>query len=439
MSRLVSSFLAVFLSAAAAGAAPPSVRLVRFETDINGASARRITEALDAADAAGDSLVLIEMDTPGGSVDATETVVKKMLAAKTPIAVWVGPSGARAASGGFYLLIAADVAAMAPGTRTGAAAAIFGLGKSEDGDVLLKKVTSDLAALARSIAEHRGRNVEACDKAVSSAESFTDAAAVKNGIVDLIAKDRDDLLRQLDGRKLKRFDGSTTTLAVAGATIVEPVRTRTDKLEEKLGGFFGSPTVVYLLFLIGLAGLYAEFNHPGTWVPGLVGAVALILFVFLAQQLPISMIGLLLVLAGLALFVLELKVASHGLLGLAGTVAVIAGSLMLFPGAGRGLRPPLFVVLPGSLTLAALCFIATRLAIKARQAPLATGVEGLRGEIGVVEQACEPEGTIFVHGASWKAVAASGPVPAGARARVVRVRDLVVDIEPVDGAGRLAS
>jgi membrane-bound serine protease (ClpP class) len=412
---------------------------VRFETDINGASARRITEALDAADAAGDSLVLIEMDTPGGSVDATETVVKKMLAAKTPIAVWVGPSGARAASGGFYLLIAADVAAMAPGTRTGAAAAIFGLGKSEDGDVLLKKVTSDLAALARSIAEHRGRNVEACDKAVSSAESFTDAAAVKNGIVDLIAKDRDDLLRQLDGRKLKRFDGSTTTLAVAGATIVEPVRTRTDKLEEKLGGFFGSPTVVYLLFLIGLAGLYAEFNHPGTWVPGLVGAVALILFVFLAQQLPISMIGLLLVLAGLALFVLELKVASHGLLGLAGTVAVIAGSLMLFPGAGRGLRPPLFVVLPGSLTLAALCFIATRLAIKARQAPLATGVEGLRGEIGVVEQACEPEGTIFVHGASWKAVAASGPVPAGARARVVRVRDLVVDIEPVDGAGRLAS
>jgi membrane-bound serine protease (ClpP class) len=137
--------------------------------------------------------------------------------------------------------------------------------------------------------------------------------------------------------------------------------------------------------------------------------------------------------------VLELKVASHGLLGLAGTVAVIAGCVMLFPGGGRDLKPPLLVVLPGSLTLAALCFIATRLAIKARQAPLATGVEGLRGEIGIVEQACEPEGTIFVHGESWKAMAASGPVPAGARARVVGVRDLIVDIEPVEGTGRLAS
>ena len=434
MSRLVSIFLAVLLPAAA-GAASPTVRLVRFDTDINGATANRVLNAIDAADAANDSLVLIELDTPGGGVDATETIVKKMLAARTPIAVWVGPSGARAASGGFYLLIAADVAAMAPGTRTGSASAVFGMGKSEEGDVLLKKATNDLAALARSIAEHRGRNVAACDKAVLSAESFTDAAALKDGIVDLVAKDRADLLRQLDGRKIKHFDGRVATLAVNGAGIVETARTSTAKIEERLGGFFSSPTVVYLLFLIGLAGLYAEFNHPGTWVPGLVGGVSLILFIFLAQSLPISMIGLLLVLLGLALFVLELKITSHGLLGLAGTIAVIAGSLMLFPGANRDLRPPLLVVLPGSLTLAALCFMATRLAIKARQAPLATGVEGLRGEIGIVEEACQPEGRIFVHGASWQAMATSGSVPAGTRVRVVRVRDLIVDVEPVDATG----
>ena len=434
MSRLVSIFLAVCLSAAAQ-ATGPSVRLVRFATDINTATAKRVIEAIAAADAAGDALVLIELDTPGGSVDATETIVKKMLAAKTPIAVWVGPSGARAASGGFYLLIAADVAAMAPGTRTGAAAVVFGMGKSEDGDVLLKKATNDLAALARSIAEHRGRNVEACDKAVVSAESFTDAAAAKTGIVDLVAKDRDDLLRQLDRRKVKRFDGRVATLALAGASIVEPVRTSTAKIEERLGGFLGNPTVVYLLFLIGLAGLYAEFNHPGTWVPGLVGAVALILFAFSAQQLPLSAIGLLLVLLGLALFVLELKIVSHGVFGVAGTISVIAGSVMLFPGAGGDLRPPLAVVLPGSLTLAAFCFVATRLAIAARRAPLATGVEGLRGEIGVVEQSCSPEGTVFVHGALWKAVVASGSVPAGTRVRVVGVRDLIVDVQPVDATG----
>jgi membrane-bound serine protease (ClpP class) len=434
MSRLVSIFLAVFLSAAAATAGT-SVRLVRFETDINPASARRIVEAIDAADAAGDALLLIELDTPGGSVDTTEMLVKKMLAARTPIAVWVGPSGARAASGGFYLLIAADVAAMAPGTRTGAASAIFGMGKSEEGDVLLKKVTSDLAALARSIAEHRGRNVEACDKAVISAESFTDATAVKSGIVDLVAKDRDELLLKLDGRKVTHFDGRVTTLALAGATIVEPVRTTGAKLEERVGGFLANPTVVYLLFLIGLAGLYAEFNHPGTWVPGLVGAVALILFAFAAQQLPISAIGFMLVLTGLALFVLEIKIVSHGLLGAAGTIAVIAGSLMLFPGARRDLRPPLLLVLPGSLTLAAFCFVATRLAIKAKATRPTTGVEGLRGEVGVVEEALQPDGTVFVHGALWKATAASGFVPAGTRVRVVRVRDLIVDVEPVDATG----
>ncbi len=434
MSRLVSIFLAVFLSATS-GATSPSVRLVRFETDINSATAKRILDAIDAADAAGDALVLIELDTPGGSVDATETIVKKILAAKTPVAVWVGPSGARAASGGFYLLIAADVAAMAPGTRAGAAAVIFGMGKSEDGDILLKKATNDLAALARSIAEHRGRNVSACEKAVVSAESFTDAAAAKEGIVDLVAADRADLLRQLDGRKVKRFDGRDTTLAVAGALTVEPVRTSAAKLEERIGGFLGNPTIVYLLFLIGLAGLYAEFNHPGTWVPGLVGAVALILFAFAAQQLPISAIGLILVLLGLALFVLELKIASHGLFGIAGTAAVIAGSVMLFPGARGDLRPPLLVVLPGSLTLAAFCFAATRLAIIARRAPLATGVEGLRGEIGVVEEPLAPEGTVFVHGALWKATTASGSVPAGTRVRIVRVRDLIVDVERVDATG----
>jgi membrane-bound serine protease (ClpP class) len=433
MSRLVSIFLAACLSATAL-ASGPSVRLVRFETEINQATAKRVTAAIDAADAAGDALVLVEMDTPGGSVDATETLVKKMLASKTPIAVWVGPSGARAASGGFYLLMAADVAAMAPGTRTGAAAVIFGMGKSEEGDILLKKATNDLAALARSIAEHRGRSVEACDKAVISAESFTDAAALKGGLVDLVAKDRADFLRQLDGRKVKRFDGEEVVLALAGAALVEPKTTSTARIEERLGGFLGNPTVVYLLFLIGLAGLYAEFNHPGSWVPGLVGAVALILFAFSAQQLPISAIGLLLVLLGLALFVLEVKIASHGLFGLAGTVAVVAGSVMLFPGAGRNLRPPLLVVLPGSLTLAAFCFAATRLAIKARKAPLATGVEGLRGEIGVVEQPLSPEGTVFVHGELWKAMAASGSVPAGARVRVVRVRDLIIDVEPVDAA-----
>ena len=234
---------------------------------------------------------------------------------------------------------------------------------------------------------------------------------------------------------MTRFDGRVISLALAGASVVEPVRTGTAKIEERVSGFLSNPTIVYLLFLIGLAGLYAEFNHPGTWVPGLVGAVALVLFAFSAQQLPVSAIGLMLVVTGLSLFVLELKIVSHGVLGVAGTIALIAGSVMLFPGSGRDLRPPLLIVLPGSLTLAAFCFAATRLAIKARHTPLSTGVEGLRGEVGVVEQSLEPDGTVFVHGALWKATAASGFLPAGTRVRVVRVRDLIVDVEPVDATG----
>jgi membrane-bound serine protease (ClpP class) len=324
---------------------------------------------------------------------------------------------------------------MAPGTRTGAASVVFGMGKSEEGDILLKKATSDLAALARSIAEHRGRDVASCEKAVVSAESFTDGAALAAGIIDLQAKDRDDLLARLDGREVKRFDGTAVTLALAGATIVTPHRTRAQNVEEKVGGFLANPTVVYLLFLIGLAGLYAELNHPGTWIPGLVGVIALVLFAFGAQNLPVSAIGLVLVLTGLVLFVLELKIVSHGLLAVGGTICVVAGSVLLFPGAERDVRPPLAVVLPGSLTLAAICFFATRLAVRARLAPLATGVEGLRGEIGVVQHPLEPEGTVFVHGELWKATAPSGPLPAGARVRVVRVRDLVVDVEPVDVQG----
>ena len=432
MSRLLGLLILTAFVGSAALTREPSVRLVTFDTDINAASARRLTRAIDEAETAGDSLLLIELDTPGGDAETTEELVKRMLASKVPIAVWVGPSGARAASGGFYLLIAADVAAMAPGTRTGAASAVYGMGKSDEGDVLLKKMTSDLAALARAIAEHRGRDVASCERAVLSADAFTDGAAHKAGLVDLVAKDRADLLGQLDGRAIRRFDGSTTTLALAHAAVNGSQQTRSQKIEERVGGFFVNPSVVYLLLLIGLAGLYAEFNHPGAVLPGVVGGIALILFAFGARTLSVSVLGLLLVVTGLVLFVLEIKIVSHGMLTVGGVLCVVAGSVLLFPGKDGDLRPPLAVVLPGSLTLAALCIAATRLAIKARRLPIASGREGLRGEIGVVDLPLTPGGTVLVHGELWKAQAASGPLEAGTRVRIVNVRDLVVDVEPVD-------
>lgn len=405
------------------------MRVVTFDLEITAASASRIEQALDEADREGYDLVLIELDTPGGAVDATGEIVKRMLAARTPIAVWVGPPGARAASGGLFLLIAADVAAMAPGTRTGASSVISLLGNNQGDDVALKKASNDMAALGRAIAEHRKRNVDLVERAVMSAEAFTDAAAKSAGLVDLIASDRADLLSQLDGRTVRRFDGSEVTLATAGAVLIERPLSRTQKFSEWLA----SPTIAFLLLLVGLGGLYIELTTPGAILPGLVGAASLILFAFAARALPFSATGLLLILLGLVMFLLEIKVTSYGLLTIGGIACVVLGSFMLFPGPIPELRLPPAVVLPGALVLAGGCVIAMRLALRAHREPVTTGAEGLRGEIGTTTQTIDPEGKVMVHGEIWDAVTAGEAIASGTRVRVVGVDNLVLRVVPAEG------
>ena len=341
----------------------------------------------------------------------------------------MGPAGAKAASAGFLMLIAADVAAMAPGTHTGAAAVISSLfGANPESDVGLKKASSDVAARARTLAEHRGRNVDACEKAVLSAEAYTDGQALKDKVIDLIAADMDDLLRQLDGREVRRFDGSMTKLRTAGARIVKEEAT----LREEVLGILANPLVAYLLLLVGLGGLYVELSHPGLVFPAVMGVLCLLLFAFSAQVLPVSAIGILLVLLAIVLFVLEIKIASHGMLAVGGLVCLVVGSLMLFRGPIPELRLPLVVVLPASLTLGAACTMAVRLAIRARKAPVATGVEGLVGEVGTAVGDVAPEGKVFVHGEIWDAVSASGPLAKDSRIRVVRVEAMRLTVEPAD-------
>jgi membrane-bound serine protease (ClpP class) len=433
MRRFLLLFAVAVAAASQAAAGPPVIRLVRFDTEITAASASRIVDALDEAGRDRNDLVLIELDTPGGAVEATGEIVKKMLAATTPIAVWVGPPGARAASGGMFLLIAADVAAMAPGTRTGASSVINMLGKNDQGDVALKKLSSDMAALGRSIAEHRKRNVDLVERAVMSAEAFTDATAREAGLVDLVAKDRDDLLAQLDGRPLRRFDGTETVVRTAGATFVERDLSRTQRFMEWLA----SPTIAFLLLLVGLGGLYLELTTPGAILPGLVGATCLILFAFAARALPFSVAGLLLILLGLVMFVLEIKVTSYGLLTLGGIACIVLGSMMLFPGPIPELRLPLAVVLPGALLLAGGCAVAMRLALRAQRERVTTGVEGLPGEIGLVTRDVAPGGKVLVHGELWDAVTEGEAIARGQRARVVRVDDMVLRVEAVaDGSPR---
>src|SRR5262245_55321420 len=300
---------------------PREIHVAELRGIVHPLSAGCLIDALERADAAHAELLVIELDTPGGLVDSTKEVVQKMLAARTPIAVYVAPSGARAASAGFLLLLAADVAAMAPGTNTGAAHPVDASGANSKDDIGLEKAESDLAAFARTIAANRKRNVELAEKAVRESVSFTETEALEQGLVDLVARDRADLFTKLDGRTVRRFDGSEVVLDANGP-IAEPLERST--IQRILGPLL-RPELVLLLLGIGMMGLYVELTHPGLIFPGVVGVLCLLLFALAFQYLPMSTVGLLVVALGLVLFVLELKVVSHGLLTVGGIACLVVG------------------------------------------------------------------------------------------------------------------
>jgi len=411
-----------------ARAEAPVIRDVPFDAAVHPLSAYRVTQAIADAEREGDDLLLIRLDTPGGLVSSMESIVKAMLAAKVPIVVWVGPSGAHAASAGFFILIAADVAAMAPGTRTGAASSVMAGGENRADDVLLKKANEDLAALLRSIAKRRGRDVAACERAVFEAKAYEESVALELGLVDLLAADRDELLARLDGREVRRFDGSTIVLRTAGARFVESSLSP----RQQFLGALGHPIVAYLLFLGGLLGLYVEFTHPGLIFPGVAGALCLVLFALSAQVLPVSAVGVLLILLATLMFVLEIKIASYGLLTFGGIVCLALGSWMLIEGPIPELRVPAAVIVPATLAVAGFCAAFVRLAARAQRAPVSTGVEGLIGELGSAAEALDPTGRVLVHGETWSA-RATRPVAVGERVRVVRVAEhMQLEVEPVE-------
>jgi len=421
---LVLLALAGLVAPTIAGAEAPVVRLVEFDGPVTAISAQRILRAIDAAAEQHDSLVLIELDTPGGGLEEANEIVKKILGSPAPVVVWIGPSGAHGASAGFFILIAADVAAMAPGTRTGAASTVALGQKNEEGDVLLKKINQDMAALMRSIAERRGRNIALSEDAVLEARSYEESVALREGLIDLIAGSREELLEALDGREVTRFDGTRVTLRTEGAVIA--------RTELGFGhGFFETlsrPEVAYALLMLGLLGLYVEFSNPGLILPGAVGALCLVLFAVSTQFLPISTIGVLLIVLGITLFVLEVKFTSYGLLTAGGVASLIVGSLLLVKGPIPEMRVPLRTVLPTTGLITVFCVVAVRLAVRARRTQVATGVEGMSGARGTVAQALAPRGKVFVHGELWDAVSRNGSLPEGTPVRVASVRDMVLTV-----------
>jgi membrane-bound serine protease (ClpP class) len=406
-------------------AAPPAradIPVVKLDGVIHAVSAAYVVQAIERADQSKAPLLVIQINTPGGLDSSMRQIVDKILASRTPVAVFVAPSGARAASAGFVIMIAADVAAMAPGTNAGAAHPVSGLGGQMD-EVMSKKVTSDAAAYIRGKAERRGRNAEMAEKAVVESKSFTEKEALELHLIDLIAKDVPDLVSQLDGRTVKRFDGQTSTLHLAGQRTVNV----TMSWREAVLSTIASPEILFLLLLGALAGLGAEISHPGLIFPGIIGSLCLILFLFATQIIPVNWAGVLLILLAIGLFAAEVKVTSYGLLTVGGLVAMILGAMMLVDSPLPELRVDVWKLAPAIVAFAVFTIALVRLVVQAQRRRAQTGAEGLVGQRG--EALCEiaPEGWVLVQGERWRAQAPDR-IAAGEKIEVVSMEGLQLQV-----------
>jgi len=366
--------------------------------------------------------VIIKLDTPGGLADAMREIVMQIYAAQMPVVVYVSPSGARAASAGVMITMAADVAAMARGTNIGAAHPVASGGK-EIGEVMSEKVTNDMVAYVRGIAEKKGRNADWAEDAVRKSVSVTETEALEKNIIDVVAVDMDDLIKQIDGREIE----GKGSLALAGASQVWMQET----LRTKILKTISNPNIAYILMMIGLAGLYFELSHPGAIFPGVVGGIAIILAFFSFQTLPVNAAGILLILLSIIFFIMEIKITSYGLLSVAGVVSLLLGSLMLFEGAGPYAKVSWQVLIPTLLVVSTFFVSVATLAFKAQVAKPRTGGSGMVGEVGAVKNRIDPNGKVMVHGELWYA-RAKEPIEEGAQVRVMGVDKLVLEVEPFD-------
>jgi len=384
-----------------------------------------ITRGIEAARAQHADAILIRLSTPGGLAESTREIIQQIVASPVPVIIYVAPSGARAASAGFFILEAADVAAMAPGANTGAAHPVMFSGGQPD-KIMAEKIENDSAALMRSVVAKRGRNVEVAESAVRQSKSFTDQEALKDHLIDVVAPSQEDLLRQLDGREITRFNGEKITLHLAN----KPVRDFDMTLKQKILAFLMDPNMAFVLLAIGLLSLYIEFNHPGAIVPGVVGFFFVVLAVFALNILPVRFAALGLILVSFVFFALEAKFVSHGVLTIAGIVSLVFGALLLVDGPIPQMRVQLWTALAVAIPLGMITTFLMGIALRARRGKVTTGAQGLVGEIAVARTPLTPQGKVFVHGELWNAIS-SAPVNAGESVRIRAVADLHLEVEPV--------
>ncbi|MBI4598241.1 MAG: nodulation protein NfeD [Candidatus Omnitrophica bacterium] len=406
-----------------------------------------IVDAIERSESDGAVCLVIKLDTPGGLLESTRAIVKRMMNAKVPIAVYVAPSGSRAGSAGVFITLAAHVAAMAPSTNIGAAhPVVMGEGgpikrlvkratgekekekeevEETETDPMTEKIINDTVAWVTTIAKTRGRNEEWAKKAVTHSFSITETEALKEHVIDLIAIDVPELLKKIEGRKIELAGTPVELHTVPADVVTVPMSKRQEFL-----AVITNPNIAYLLMLAGLLGLFVEFTHPGVGFPGIAGLICLLLALYAFQALPINYAAVALILLGVGLLIAEIKIISHGLLAVGGIIALTLGSLMLFESPDPTLRVSWNVIVPTVATLAGIILFVVTRALSAQRRRVTTGVQGLIGSIGVARTALKPDGTVFVHGELWSAVS-SKTVPEGARVRIKKIEGLQLFVEPV--------
>jgi len=422
-------------SPASPNAAPQVIEL-RIGDEIEPVMAEYVDGGLEEAARRHAALVLITMDTPGGLSTSMEDIIQHILDSAVPVVVYTYPAGSRGASAGFFILLSADVAAMAPGTHTGAASPLLAIGgvPLQVDETLKKKILNDATAFLRSYSAKRGRNVELAESAVTEGKAWTETEALDGKLIDLVANSPDDLLAHLDGRTVKRFDGSTVQLALRNPVRVPlPMSFRQQFLSRIV-----QPDAFFILLIVGVLGLYAEFTHPGMVAPGVIGGISLVLALYAMHILPVAPAGIVLIVLALGLFILEAKYTSHGVLATGGIVAMLLGALMLVRSPLTHAGVSLGVAVGATLPFALITIFLMRLVLGSRSWQPSTGREQLVGKAAEVTAPLEKlkdseafQGMVRLHGELWRAVARE-PIPAGAHVRVTRIEGLTLYVVPVE-------
>lgn len=404
----------------------PSVFTIEVDGIINPATAKFIVDSIDQATQLGGQCLIIQLDTPGGLMESMRMIVKKELASPIPIIVYVAPSGARAASAGVFVTLAAHIAAMAPGTHIGAAHPVTLGGEGKESKTMTEKIVNDTVSYIKTIAKNRGKNADWAEKAVVKSVSITEEEAIKLNVIDYVSPDLQDLLSKLDGKVVK-LDGVTRTLQTKG----QKPRSLQMSWRYRFLDTISNPSIAYILLMLGIYGIFFELSNPGAILPGVVGGIFLILAFYALQMLPVNFAGLALILFAIILFIAEIKVVSHGLLAVGGVISLFLGSLMLIESPAEYMRISLSVIIPAVIVSAAFFIFAVTMAIRARLKRPTTGMEGLVGEIGWAETNLSPEGKVLIHGEFWNATC-DQYIEKGNKVEVIGMENLKLKVKKME-------